>query len=317
MKYFFSAMGLAALACVVTGCGGSTSTVDGDGSEILITRETKESRAVYILSPTGETLQQLTDGTQFDRAPRWSPDGTRIACFRHIKELIPNQTEVYQHSQTVCLMNADGSNPQNLTPVVPDGSDVPHHPTWLNNNTLAFRFAGVGGAGLVTWSVSTGERKTLTTPDPTVNFYTDEFPSFSPSGTTLAFVRMHPGGGATFGELYLANADGAGARSVVTELSPEAAAWSPDGKRLAFVKQVGWNWRKRQIYVANADGSNPQQLTNNDAGDFAPVWSPDGKEIIFASARDGNDEIYRMNADGSNQVRLTNNDTSDIPYGWR
>jgi dipeptidyl aminopeptidase/acylaminoacyl peptidase len=36
-----------------------------------------------------------------------------------------------------------------------------------------------------------------------------------------------------------------------------------------------------------------------------PAFSPDGRKIVFASRRDGNEEIYVMNADGSNQKRLT------------
>ena len=53
-----------------------------------------------------------------------------------------------------------------------------------------------------------------------------------------------------------------------------------------------------EIWVMNADGSNPHQLTNNAAMDLSPSWSPDGNRIAFVSDRDGNDEIYVMNADG-------------------
>src|SRR5690242_1345810 len=55
-----------------------------------------------------------------------------------------------------------------------------------------------------------------------------------------------------------------------------------------------------EIYVMDADGSNPQRLTNNPAGDFVNNWSPDGQQILFNSVRDGNSELYVMNADGSN-----------------
>jgi Tol biopolymer transport system component len=61
-----------------------------------------------------------------------------------------------------------------------------------------------------------------------------------------------------------------------------------------------------EIYVMNADGSNPIRLTNSVTRDQFPVLSPDGKRILWHTNRDGNFEIYSMNADGSDPVNLTN-----------
>ncbi len=91
------------------------------------------------------------------------------------------------------------------------------------------------------------------------------------------------------------------------------AAWSPDGRRIAFVSDrdgLG------EIYVMNADGSGQTNLTNNPADDLDPAWSPDGKRITFASERDGDYEIYVMNADGSGQTRLTDNPAHDAGSHW-
>ncbi len=86
-------------------------------------------------------------------------------------------------------------------------------------------------------------------------------------------------------------------------------AWSPDGKRIAFVSDRDGNF---EIYVMNADGSGQRRLTTNSAADRNPAWSRDGKQLIFQSKRDGNEEIYLMNADGSRQTRLTSNAGDDI-----
>jgi hypothetical protein len=82
-------------------------------------------------------------------------------------------------------------------------------------------------------------------------------------------------------------------------------AWSPDGSRIAFMSTRDGN---REIYVMNADGTQPQRLTVDDAGDDCPAWSPDGSLIAWDSDREGGAEhweIYLMNADGSDQVRVT------------
>jgi TolB protein len=80
-------------------------------------------------------------------------------------------------------------------------------------------------------------------------------------------------------------------------------AWSPDGERIAFSSLRDGN---SEIYVMNADGTNPVRLTKDEAHDWGATWSPDGTQIAFVSERDGDAEIYAMNADGTNQINLTN-----------
>ena len=83
------------------------------------------------------------------------------------------------------------------------------------------------------------------------------------------------------------------------------AAWSADGRRIAFVTDRDGN---PEIYVMDADGTNQTRLTTNPALDSYPTWSPgpsDSARIAFTSTRDGNPEIYVMDADGTDQTRLT------------
>jgi Tol biopolymer transport system component len=71
-----------------------------------------------------------------------------------------------------------------------------------------------------------------------------------------------------------------------------------------------------EIWVMNADGGNPRQMTNNEEfDDWSPDWSCDNK-IAFESNRDGNFEIYVMNRDGTNQTRLTFDTEHDRHPSW-
>lgn len=54
------------------------------------------------------------------------------------------------------------------------------------------------------------------------------------------------------------------------------------------------------IWIMNADGSDPQQLTPNNSSDYNPLVSADGRYIIFVSERSGEIKLWRMNIDGSN-----------------
>ncbi|NNE09659.1 MAG: hypothetical protein HKN20_13950 [Gemmatimonadetes bacterium] len=71
-----------------------------------------------------------------------------------------------------------------------------------------------------------------------------------------------------------------------------------------------------EIYLMQADGTNPVNLTMNAAYDYAPCWSPDGTRLAFQTDRDGNSEIYLMNADGTGLVNLTNHPAKDAAPDW-
>ena len=59
------------------------------------------------------------------------------------------------------------------------------------------------------------------------------------------------------------------------------------------------------VFVANADGSDLQQLTTEDGYDAEATVSPTGDRVVFTSVRDGDLDLYSMNLDGSDVVRLT------------
>ena len=91
-------------------------------------------------------------------------------------------------------------------------------------------------------------------------------------------------------------------------------SWSPDGKKNAFRRMLGEN--NSEVFLANADGSDARNLTNDPAFDGWPSWSPDGKRIAFASNRRSSYEIYVMNADGSDVRKVANNEGRATAPQW-
>ncbi len=98
-----------------------------------------------------------------------------------------------------------------------------------------------------------------------------------------------------------------------TSRDVQTPAWSPDGRKLAFVSRRDGN---SEIYVMNADGSAQENLTRQPANDSHPSWSRDGRKLVFVSRRDGNSEIYVMNADGSGLRNMTRTPSDDLDPAW-
>lgn len=134
---------------------------------------------------------------------------------------------------------------------------------------------------------------------------------WSPDGSRFVFVRAVGAGSA----LFVMDADGTDVRRLTTPVrTPEglrsmdlAPAWSPDGRRVAFVSNRTGG--EGEVFRIDADGSGLRRLTRTAAhvSDHNPTWSPDGRWIWFDSDRPGymNREIYRMRPDGSSVQRIT------------
>ncbi|MFY0570617.1 Tol-Pal system beta propeller repeat protein TolB [Archangium lansingense] len=124
-------------------------------------------------------------------------------------------------------------------------------------------------------------------------------PSLGPDGTVgyTSYQQGEP-------DIYIRRPDGNTTRVKTSEgQMATGIAFSPDGKRIAYSLATG---ESTQIWVAEADGDKPKQLTDTRFGiNTSPSWSPDGKRIAFVSNRGGSPQVYVMNADGSGVRRLT------------
>lgn len=147
--------------------------------------------------------------------------------------------------------------------------------------------------------------------------------TFSPRGDRVIFTSMRNGDL----DLYSMNPDGSDVRQLTTRLGYDGGAFfSPDGSKIVWRAMYPRTDEERadylgllaqglirpsalEIYVADADGSNPRQITDNGAANFAPFWHPSGEKILFASNMgdpQGRDfDIWMINVDGSGLERVT------------
>jgi Tol biopolymer transport system component len=111
------------------------------------------------------------------------------------------------------------------------------------------------------------------------------------------------------GEIYSVNPDGTGFVNLTNTPDQgsereELPAWSPDGTKIAFMSNRDDQFNY-EIYVMNADGSNPTRLTSNSAHDHSPTWSPDGTKIAFGRSTSATHiRVMVMNSDGTGEVEL-------------
>jgi Tol biopolymer transport system component len=143
-------------------------------------------------------------------------------------------------------------------------------------------------------------------------------PAISPNGKEIAFSRAS---GRIVDDIidqvaiYRMRLDGSHRRRVT--LPPRRAAedsqvqWSPDGKRLVFVRHniTAKPAGKGAVFVVNADGTRLRRITpwEMSAGD-GPDWSPDGSRILFRAPETDdflNSDMYTIRANGTGLKRLT------------
>jgi TolB protein len=118
----------------------------------------------------------------------------------------------------------------------------------------------------------------------TPRLVTAEGPSYwhgwSPDGKTLAYVAAR--GGSRILNIYAAPAEGGAERRLTdTPALDDGPDYSPDGRFIYFNSARSGNMK---IWRMQADGNDPEQLTNEDSTrDWFPHPSPDGRWIVFVS----------------------------------
>jgi Tol biopolymer transport system component len=157
----------------------------------------------------------------------------------------------------------------------------------------------------------------------TTNPLYDAEATLSPDGETIVFTSLRDGDV----DLYTMRVDGSGLRRLTHELGYDGGAFfSHDGRRIVWRRSVLATARdsadyrallaqnvvrptRMEVWVMDADGGAPRQVTNLGGANFAPYFTPDDQRIIFASnhtnPRGRNFDLFLINVDGTGLEPVT------------
>jgi dipeptidyl aminopeptidase/acylaminoacyl peptidase len=237
---------------------------------IAFQARTNGNTDVMVWSADTGAIVKLAGGKGDQSEPAWDPDGKRIVYVNNIPPFSPN----------------GGTPDEGLRVVKDDGSpasvfdfthhDVDRNPAWSPD----------GGAIVFSSTRDHTQNKNLdiysrvyevtTTEDLLVDNPADDFdPAWSPDGNRIVFVSTRNGDD----HLFTMRPNGNG--QVALKLGNgvfDDPVYSPDGEKLAFTRRDNPNAQK-QLFVANADGSDMTQVGSFDADVSDPTWSPDSALI--------------------------------------
>ncbi len=114
--------------------------------------------------------------------------------------------------------------------------------------------------------------------------------------------------------LRVADADGFNAQTIVDSAEPiMAPAWSPDGRRLAYVSFEG---RQSAIFVQDLASGRRERVASYEGINSSPAFSPDGRKLAMTLSKDGDPEIYVLDLTSRQLTRLTDHYAIDTEPAW-
>lgn len=121
--------------------------------------------------------------------------------------------------------------------------------------------------------------------------------------TQIAYVTASGFGPGRRFELVVADADGFNPRTIATSREPlMSPAWSPDGKKLAY---VGYERGRSSIYIHTLASGDLKKAVSEKGINGAPAWSPDGSKLLVTLSFETNPDLYLVDLGSGTRKRLT------------
>jgi Tol biopolymer transport system component len=262
---------------------------------------------LWVVRADGTGFVDLTPDDLNEGAASWSPDGTRIA-FGSAPTLTPGTTAVE-------IVNADGTDRHVVAPGgkpawSPDGKRIAYFADdgvhVMNPDGTDDRFvartddAGLGDApwSTVSWSPDSSrlayirgtnvfvvnadgsdERKLSHFGTPVLRVAAS--PSWSPDGTTIAFVVVGPATAPQPQDIWDVHPDGSGLKRLSSYgFLDSGASWTPDSHAIVYAAAKDRDGDV-EIYSVDPEGGTPVDISNDRVWDEDPVVSPDGNRLAF------------------------------------
>jgi eukaryotic-like serine/threonine-protein kinase len=279
-----------------------------DGRFLAVGRGTTPRSALEAPSAPGTYLVPLSGGEprritspqppEVDRFPQFSPDGTRLAFVR--SNLALSTGDIYV--QPLGSDYEPAGAPQRLT----RDRAMRGRITWTpDGKTLVFS-AMVGSLTRLYRMPVEGDQ-----PPERIELagHGATFPTIS--AHRLAFSRS-----LMDTDIWRFRAESGSEPLIRSSFTEWAPRFSPDGQKVAFSSNRNGN--SGEVWVADADGSNPRQLTRGPGlNQGSPRWSADGRQLAFDSqGPDGSFDIYTIDSTGGQPRRLTSSPSSEFQPSW-
>lgn len=232
-----------------------------------------------------------------DSSPAFSPDGKYLAFVRNTLDVL----EIFR-------MPAAGGSPTQLTF---DHADIQGIAWTPDSQNLIFSSSRQGSPSLWRISAQGGAPERL----PLIGSAWAMRPAISRNGKRLAYTSVSYTASILKATLTSDHKVAGPFEHFITSTGlEEGPQYSPDGKRLVFQStRTGYH----EIWRADADGSNPVQLTHfakNLTG--TPRWSPDSRWITFDSRPGDHPQIFVINAEGGQPRQITQGDSDNAVPSW-